>query len=178
MFCCSLADVFERKPDQPVLDEWRAELFELVENTPALTWQLLTKRPKNVLKMVPKRWRSGFPSHVWVGATVENQKYADIRLPHLMKIPSRVRFLSCEPLIGEIVIKGAFPEWVIAGGESGGGARATNPDHIRSLLNQCKAKGVPFFFKQWGVHDHEGKRVGKKNAGAILDGVRWLGIPA
>jgi len=97
------------------------------------------------------------PQNVWIGATVENQQWADERIPHLLKIPARVRFLSCEPLLGPLRIKDALRcdvpiHWVICGGESGPKARPMHPDWARSLRDQCQAAGVAFFFKQWGEH--------------------------
>lgn len=110
------------------------------------------------------------PPNVWIGTTVENQEQAEKRIPHLLKIPARVRFLSCEPLLGIVdlripELRGAMDDprfggnfldfneaihWVITGGESGGRARPMHPDWVRSLRDQCAAAHVPFFFKQWG----------------------------
>lgn len=103
----------------------------------------------------------GTPANVWIGTTVEDQQRADERIPEVLKIPARVRFLSCEPLLGRIelnhpsAIPGPVPvregiDWVICGGESGPLARAMHPDWARSLREQCDAAGVAFFFKQWG----------------------------
>lgn len=182
VFCASMSDVFE---DHPGVVEARLRLFNLIVLTPNLNWLLLTKRPENILKMVPLHWEVDFfPDNVWVGTTVENQQYADERIPHLLKVPAKVRFLSMEPLCGPVDItnKGlnnaySFPtdhytephsgkkigiewtdpgdayiglDWVIAGGESGSKATPSHPDWFRSLRDQCKAAGVPFFFKQWG----------------------------
>lgn len=100
--------------------------------------------------------------NVWLGTTVENQEQADKRLPYFLEFGAAVRFISCEPLLGPVdllkqypVGKGSIPygalvDWVIAGGESGHGARPVHPDWIRSLRDQCQEAGVPFFFKQWG----------------------------
>ena len=107
VFCASMADVFEDRPD---LTEPRQRLWDLIADTPALDWQLLTKRPENVTSMVPLAWlaigeRHGqpeWPDNVWVGATVEDQKRAEDRIPHLLQVPARVRFLSCEPLLGRV----------------------------------------------------------------------------
>jgi protein gp37 len=110
--------------------------------------------------------------NVWLGTSVEDQKAADLRIPLLLDTPAAVRFLSCEPLLGPVdlarflhypdcqclgcfnVRRGTVPEmsihWVIAGGESGPGARPMHPDWARSLRDQCEAASVPFFFKQWG----------------------------
>lgn len=95
VFCASMADVFE---DHDELESHRQRLWELIEATPHLIWLLLTKRPQHVMSFVPGRWRDGLPENVWVGTTVESQRYANIRIPHLVKVPARVRFLSCEPL--------------------------------------------------------------------------------
>ena len=162
VFCASLADVFE---DRRSLDRHRSDLWELIEETPGLDWLLLTKRPDRVLALVPDSWRGAFPGNVWIGTTVEDQARADERIPHLLAIPARVRFLSCEPLLGPVSVKTltgctrptgedtCFPagiSWVIVGGESGHGARAMRPAWARSLRDECLAAGVPFFFKQWG----------------------------
>jgi protein gp37 len=102
VFCASMADVFE---DRPELAEHRARLFDLIMfETPWLDWQLLTKRPQNVLDMVPPRWldahayygTNGWPANCWIGTTVEDQERADERIPWLLSIPAAVRFLSCE----------------------------------------------------------------------------------
>lgn len=108
----------------------------------------------------------GWPlPHVWLGVTVEDQPRADERIPLLLRTPAAVRFVSAEPLLGPIDLDRCYREhgpdglcdhedsgldWVIAGGESGPGARPTHPDWFRSLRDQCVAAGVPYFFKQWG----------------------------
>lgn len=155
VFCASLADVFEEHPT--IQPGWRADLGRLIACTDKLDWLLLTKRPENVYRMLPEFWVNfeepyHMPSNVWIGTTVENQEEADRRIPELLRVPARVRFLSCEPLLGSVNL--AFLadaqnlHWVICGGESGGGARPMNPDWARSLRNQCKAAAVPFFMKQ------------------------------
>lgn len=168
VFCASLADVF----DNQVPAEWREDLWALIHDTPHLDWLLLTKRPQNIWKMLPgsapvegrdghsrQVWRRGWPN-VWLGTTVENQAEADRRIPHLLAVPAAVHFLSCEPLLCPVAIRehwlirhhpgGARIDWIIAGGESGPKARASHPDWFRSLRDQCRDAGVPFFFKQWG----------------------------
>jgi protein gp37 len=99
VFCASMADVFEDRPDHV---EDRARLWVLIRDTPWLEWQLLTKRPENVLRMVPRRWLADWPGHVWIGTTVEDQQRALDRLPHLLQVPAEVRFVSCEPLLGRV----------------------------------------------------------------------------
>lgn len=109
-------------------------------------------------------WTGGNPpANVWIGTTVENQEYAD-RIPELLKIPARVRFLSVEPMLEAIDLQyAAFNgtdslqsiegiHWVIVGGESGSGARPFNIERARSVVNQCKMAGLPVFVKQLGAY--------------------------
>lgn len=103
VFCASLADVFDNH--RSILPEWREDLWKLIEETPNLDWLLLTKRPQNIMKMIPERWRDGLPSHVWIGTTVEDQKSANQRIPALLQVPAAIRFLSCEPLIGPVNLR-------------------------------------------------------------------------
>lgn len=102
VFCASLADVFEDHPD---LEEPRARLWDLIEDTPSLEWQLLTKRPENVMAMVPAEWEERLPPNVWVGVSAENQERANERIPKLLRVPARVRFVSAEPLIGPVNLR-------------------------------------------------------------------------
>lgn len=169
VFCGSLCDVFE---DIHYLNHWRFDLFDLIERTPNLDWLLLTKRPENVMEMVPASWgvdQAGFPDNVWVGTSVENQETADVRIPSLLTIPAKVRFLSCEPLLSEVNIVDqpywdwrytydyfqlAFGistppiDWVIVGGESGPGFRPMQTEWVKSLMKQCARAGIAFFMKQ------------------------------
>lgn len=103
VFCASLADVFDNH--RSILPEWREDLWKLIEETPNLDWLLLTKRPQNIMKMIPERWRDGLPPNVWIGTTVEDQKSADQRIPALLQVPAAIRFLSCEPLIGPVDLR-------------------------------------------------------------------------
>lgn len=190
VFCASLADVF----DNQVPSEWRDALWNLIDKTPSLDWLLLTKRPQNIAKRLPTS--NGWPwPNVWLGVTVENQEEADRRIPILMNLPASRRFLSCEPLLGPVDLwspryqnpngglTGAVTswaggvDWVIAGGESGPGARASHPDWFRDLRDQCAAVGTPFLFKQWGEYGPDETRIGKKRAGRLLDGVEHNGFP-
>lgn len=119
-------------------------------------------------------------ANVWMGVSVENQEFADKRIPTLRKIPAEVRFLSMEPLVGEITrldLRGIH--WVILGGESGHGARPMDPDWARFVRDQCGKQVVPFFMKQWGQHDADGLRVrSKKAAGCLLDGIEYKEWPS
>lgn len=184
IFCASMADVFDNQWNP----QWRADLFTLIQATPNLDWLLLTKRIGNAAPMIAQAasgatagtalhamthlWLAGAPpTNVWLGATVVNQEEADRDIPKLLTTSARVRFLSCEPLLGPLSLKhylrennwradgsvttrGIVPgtrlDWVIAGGESGPGARPSHPDWHRALAGQCRAAGVPFFMKQMG----------------------------
>lgn len=119
------------------------------------------------------------PKHIWLGVSVENQKYTS-RIQHLQRVPARVRFLSIEPLLGTVELTASMLRgihWVIVGGESGHKARLMNPDWAVNVQRACRRHGVPFFFKQWGAHNAEGKRVGKKEAGRVLNGRTWDEMP-
>lgn len=145
VFCASLADVF----DNQVPDEWRADLWQLIQATPNLDWLLLTKRPQNIAKMLPKDWGNGWPG-VWLGTTAENQEEFDRRFPHITNTPAEVWFISYEPALGPINTEGwAWAiDWLICGGESGPGKRPMNLEWARSMRDQCKDAGVSFFMKQ------------------------------
>lgn len=99
MFVSSMSDIFE---DHPQVIPWRAEALALLEKCTSLDVQLLTKRPQSITRMVPPAWLDKWPAHVWVGTTVEDQKRAEERIPELLKVPARVRFLSCEPLLSAV----------------------------------------------------------------------------
>jgi protein gp37 len=147
VFCASMADIFDNRAPAA----WRADLWALIRATQALDWLLLTKRPQNIPGMLPHDWGNGWPN-VWLGATTENQAEAERRIPALAAIPAKVRFLSCEPLLGSIDLAPwrADLHWVICGGESGGGARAMQPAWVRSLRDQAHSMGAAFFMKQVG----------------------------
>jgi protein gp37 len=176
VFCASLADVFDNH--KSIKPYWREALWQTIRDTPQLDWLLLTKRPQNIDEMLPADWGwddGGWPN-VWLGTTVENQTEAHRRIPHLLDVPARVRFLSCEPLLGPVdltwvrkgeansidALTGRYVvdgygqlqigkiDWVIAGGESGPGARPSHPNWFRQLRDHCAKAGVPFHFKQWG----------------------------
>lgn len=144
VFCGSLCDIFEYKDDQPEIDDWRGDLFGIIDQTPFLDWLLLTKRIEDA-----NWWPSGHWLNVWLGVSVENQEQADKRIPELLKHPAAVRFLSCEPLLGPIDLQHpAGIDWVIVGGESGPKRRPIYPSWAKSLKDQCHAAGIPFFMKQ------------------------------
>ncbi len=149
VFCASLADVFDNQADP----EWRTDLFALIKECPRLDWQLLTKRPKNILKMLPADWGDGY-RNVWLGITAENQEWFDRRWSLLKKIPAAIKFISYEPAIGPLRLPeyGPYPDWLISGGESGPGARPMNPQWARDVIADCRRYGVVPFHKQWGSY--------------------------
>lgn len=177
VFCASLGDVLE---DREELHEPRKRLCDLIHQTAdALDWLLLTKRPQNAILIPSDIWE-----RVWAGTSAGLQSTAEKNIPHLLKISAKKLFLSAEPLLGPVDVSIYLAHWdwprlnwVICGGESGPEARAMHPDWARSLLNQCLAADVPFFFKQWGAYDHSGRRVGKKRAGRLLNGWEWNEVP-
>lgn len=165
VFCASLADILDDEVD----DSWREDLWVLIEKTPNLDWLLLTKHIENS-HMFPARWNQGFPENIWMGTSVENQKYADERIPILATYPVKVHFLSIEPLIDYIHLFRYFYEriedgedgrhrfirrneiqWVIVGGESGDKARPINESWIQGIVEECREAEVPVFVKQMGT---------------------------
>jgi len=152
VFCASMADWAEDRRD---LDPWRKRLWELMRATPFLDWLMLTKRHDKILDMTPDDFKAAWPEHAWAGVTVENQEWAEKRIPWLMKVPARVRWLSVEPMLGAMDLTPWLgPDkvnWVIVGGESGHGARDMQNSWVMDVLAQCRKAGVAFHFKQKGV---------------------------
>jgi len=232
IFVCAHGDLFhENVPDEWIdrvfavmaLAHWHT--FQVLTKRSAKMKSYMTdpKTPDRVLEaMYAMRGTSGprgerlWPRdvewplpNVWAGTSCEEQPMADARIPHLLATPAAVYFISAEPLLGPIILPPGFLAlgrrgWVIAGGESGRGARPSHPDWPRDLRDQCVPAGVPFHFKQhgewigipdlrrlpngsgpgFGVYDHcqhdmtaEAVRVGKKAAGRLLDGRTWDEFP-
>lgn len=146
VFCASMADVFEMNH---ALDAERERLFDLIEATPLLTWQLLTKRPENISRLAPASWIQAWPEHIWIGTTVEDQTRANLRVPRLLGLSiDAVRFLSLEPLLEPVLVPMRGADWWIVGCESGPKARPFADDWARSLRDQCAADRGAFFVKQ------------------------------
>lgn len=153
VFCASLADVFDNQAPQ----EWRDDLWQLISDTPELDWMLLTKRPQNILKMIPARWRDGMvPGHVWLGITAENQPEYGRRMDHLIRVPVKTIFVSYEPALGPLRMSEFstlnYPTMIICGGEDRARpGRPTNEQVLgwaRDLRDECRQASVKFFFKQ------------------------------
>ncbi len=166
VFCASMADVF----DEMAPEEDQIRLWNLIQETPNLDWLLLTKRPHRVRAAIPNNWLHSPRPNVWFGTSVERMDVID-RVHELREVPAALRFLSIEPLLGElrgIPLDGI--DWVIVGGESGAKSRPMSPDWVRQIQQQCVSASVPFFFKQWGG------RFNKAN-GRMLDGRHWSEFP-
>ena len=153
VFCASLADVFDNQVDP----QWRTDLFALIRECDQLDWQLLTKRPQNIRKMLPADWGKGY-ANVWLGTTTEDARAYRQRAGHLLKLPAIVHFISYEPAMGPIgglEIDGHAPHWLIIGGESGVRAqriRHTHPQWARDAIAECRRVGAAPFLKQWGTY--------------------------
>lgn len=166
VFVCSLSDFFHYEIP---ISAWWDSIADVILKRPDLIWIFLTKRPRNINDYFYETKYFFCESNRWLGVTVENQEQADERIPLLLETSASVRFVSCEPLLGEIDFSDNIEnlDWVICGGESGGKARPMHVDWVRSLRDQCEAESVPFMFKQWG----------KQQAGKILDGKEYLEFP-
>lgn len=164
VFASSMADILEPRKD---LNPLRSRLFRMCEQTPWLWWLLLTKHPGRYLDLTP--WGDGpWPPNVWAGTSVEDQPRAEERIGALCRVPARVRFLSCEPLIAPITLKPwlsdppwvdgpVWPpsnvrertfDWVIIGGESGPRHRPMDVGWATGLADECRLASVPVFMKQ------------------------------
>ncbi len=146
IFVNSMSDLFHE--DVPF--EFVDDIFEVMAANPRHTYQILTKRPERMLDYVKwTHWRV-WPEQVWAGVSVENQYWADHRVPLLRQVPATVRFLSCEPLLKPLELDLDGIHWVIVGGESGPHARKMEESWAADIQKQCQRAQVAFFFKQWG----------------------------
>ena len=181
IFVNSMSDLFHpRIPDSYIVDVWATMLA-----APQHTYQILTKRPHRMAYKI-KELRLTLRRYIWLGTSVESQKWADNRIPALLSIfwdrgiPSQ-RFISAEPLLGPVNLwrwqptngraYGLHPpiSWCIVGGESGVGRRPFDPDWARDLRDQCQESGAAFYFKQGGAM--------KPGQDRVLDGRTWDEYP-
>ena len=162
-FVNSMSDLFHDAVDVGFI----RSVFEVMNRHPQHTFQVLTKRPDRAVALDHDlHWTS----NVWLGTSIENERRLD-RLETVRRTSARTKFLSLEPLLGPLSgLDLSGIDWVIAGGESGPGARPMDPDWVRQIRDLCVARRVPFFFKQWGG-------VNKKRAGRLLDGRTWDQMP-
>ena len=163
VFVNSMSDLFHE--DVPV--DYIEKVFAVMQANNLHTYQILTKRAERLKELSS---HLTWPENVWLGVSVENQGVA-YRLDLLKQVPAKVRFVSFEPLIGEVTsLNLAGLNWVIVGGESGPGARPMDREWVLDLRDQCLDAGVAFFFKQWGG-------VQKKKAGRLLEKRTWDQMP-
>jgi protein gp37 len=162
IFVNSMSDLFHE--EVPV--SFLKDVFEVIRQTPWHIYQILTKRHERLVELAPQlEWHE----NIWMGVSVENQNYAH-RVDYLRSCPAKVRFLSCEPLLGSLKLDLTGIDWVIVGGESGHKHRPIKPEWVREIKNQANTSGAAFFFKQWGgIHP--------KAAGRLLDGEIWNEMP-
>ncbi len=152
-FVNSLSDLFWDQVPNWFVDE----VFGVMEKAPWHHFQVLTKRPERMAKYTKLRYaKRQPPPHIWLGATIENQDEHDRRMPHLKEVVTAVRWVSCEPLLGAIKFNLDDIHWVVVGGESAS-HREMKQAWAIGVRDQCRAAKVPFFFKQWGNFDEDGK---------------------
>ncbi|MDR2026769.1 MAG: phage Gp37/Gp68 family protein [Prevotellaceae bacterium] len=169
-FVNSMSDLFHEKMPFDFLDK----IFNVITNTPQHYYQILTKREHILQEYFRERT---VPANVWLGVTVEqeNTKY---RIDVLRNIDATVRFISIEPLIGDVgSLNLTKIHWVIVGGESGNSARPMNPEWVINIQKQCEKQKVAFFFKQWGTWGEDGIKRNKKENGSTLLGRIWKEEP-
>lgn len=166
VFVNSMSDLFQ----DGVPDEFIARVWSVMEIASQHTFQILTKRPENMLRVLTQNALPLLPN-VWLGTSVESREYSS-RIAVLRRVPAAVRFISFEPLldrIGKVNLKGIH--WAIVGGESGPGARPMQEDWVKEIHTQCERQQVIFFFKQWGGRN-------KKAAGREYLNRTWDEFPS
>ncbi len=154
-----MSDLFQ----DGVPDEFVVRVWNTMERARWHIFQILTKRPENMLRIVVQNGLAVLPN-VWLGTSVENAAYRK-RIAILRRVPASVRFVSLvEPLIGSVGRTNlAAIHWAIVGGESGPHARPMEPEWVEEIRTQCRRAGTAFFFKQWGGTN-------KKSAGRTYRG--------
>ena len=174
VFVNSMSDLFHPHVEY----EFVTDVFSVMRDAPQHIFQVLTKRPGRAVgwwELHGEREFGAWPDNVWIGTSVESQKYAP-RLTVLGRIPAATRFVSAEPLLGALDLTQWLHDgtlhWVIAGGESGVRARPMDLDWARGLRDQSREAGVAFFLKQLG-----GRRGKRSGADAVLDDAIWTEFP-
>jgi protein gp37 len=162
IFVNSMSDLFHAR----VSNAFIQQVFAVMNETPRHTYQLLTKRPKRLVRLADQlEWTP----NIWMGVSVEDSA-TEWRVDALQLVPAAVRFISAEPLLAAIAPDLVGIDWVIAGGESGPRHRPVDVEWLRALRDHCAASDVPYFFKQWGGHR-------PKTNGRTLDGRTWDEMP-
>lgn len=164
IFVNSMSDLFHE--DVPL--DFILKVFDTMREAKQHHFQVLTKRSKQLVELNPEL---NWPDNVWMGVSVENQDYT-FRIDDLIETDAHVKFLSLEPLIGELPnLDLEHIDWVIVGGESGPGARPMQKEWVLDIRDQCQRASVPFFFKQWGGRN-------KKREGRELEKRTWDAFPS
>jgi len=204
-----MCDIFEIHPDAAVhqaMQEARARLWTLIEETACMAWLLLTKRPHNWTALVPFGWRGGWPTNTWLGVSISDQTDASKAGPMFRTIPAVTKVISYEPVLGSVQwsslqrSSGTQLGGILAGGETGPGARPWHIDWVRAARDWCHDHGLSFHYKAHGDWLHQSQlsgmmgyqastealrqfachtwqdgtrsyRVGRSQSGRILDGV-------
>ena len=170
IFVCSMSDLFHK--DVPF--EFIDKVFSVIKDTPQHNYQILTKRAERMAEYFETR---KIPHNVWIGVTVENEDTKS-RIDDIRCLDATVKFLSCEPLLGdlgELNLEGV--NWIIVGGESGSQARPMKEEWVLNIKRQADANNIPFFFKQWGTWSKDGVKGNKKINGNLLEGVIVQNMP-
>jgi protein gp37 len=166
-----MSDIFHN--DMP--EEYLDRIFEVIENTPHHTYQILTKRADRMYDYFSKK---PVPNNIWLGVTVDNRKEGLPRIDKLRNIKATVLFLSVEPLLEDLgSVNLTNIDWVIVGGESGNKARPMDKEWVLNIKTQCETNDVAFFFKQWGTWGADKVKRNKKLNGKEIDGKIWQQFP-
>lgn len=171
VFVCSMSDLFH--DDVPF--SFIKKVMETIQDNPQCTFQVLTKRAERMAEFFTYEYE--VPKNVWLGVSCESAKHYG-RIFHLKRIIANVRFVSCEPLLGDmrdITLDGI--DWLITGGECSNRARRPSPDWFRVLRDRCIDTNTAFFFKQWGTWGEDGVKRSKYKNGSLLDGREWKQLP-
>ena len=169
-FVNSMSDLFHEEMPFEYLDM----IFDIRKKTPHHIYQILTKRDDIMFRYLSEKI---IPENVWLGVTVESCEYK-FRIDILKKINARIRFISFEPLIGNVgEMNLSSIHWAIVGGESGKRARPMKIEWVEEIFEQCKKQNVTFFFKQWGAWGADGIKRSKKQNGRYFMNKEWNGYP-
>lgn len=171
VFVCSMSDLFHEK----VPIDYILKVMKVIRENPRHTFQILTKRAQRMCSFFNMY---KVPENAWIGVTCESSLHYD-RVDYLRHIPQDcIKFLSCEPLLGDMSdIDLTDIDWVICGGESGVRARKVPVEWFGNLRDVCVNNDVPFFFKQWGAWGQDGIKRNKLENGSLLDGREWKEYP-
>lgn len=170
IFVCSMSDLFHEEVPFEFIDK----VIDIIKRTPYHSYQILTKRAERMYAYFSQK---EIPANVWLGVTVEVGT-SKVRIEYLRKLPARIRFLSCEPLLenlGKLDLKDI--DWVIVGGESGSKARPMKLEWVTDIKEQVDKQGAAFFFKQWGTWGSDGIKRNKKKNGKLINGEIYQAMP-